>query len=149
MKRPRIGRKTRRALLWASPILLALLWYGPGAVGYVASLRAFMVPGGSMAPTLLPGDRIAVEMGQGAPKRGEVWLFTTPNGQTLVKRVVGLPGETIEVVGGRLLIDGEPIPEPYLTARADSHVWGPLPGDRFIGRAQHRIWPKSRIGPIR
>jgi signal peptidase I len=128
-----------------------------------------------MAPTLAPGDRVAVETQPGLiPKRGEVWLFDLRPNMTLAKRVVGMPGETIEVARGCVLINGEPLAEPYLTAPIsytmapvalgfdeyfmlgdnrdasnDSHVWGPLPYARFVGRAEYRCWPTRRVGGLR
>src|SRR4051812_8906376 len=64
----------------------------------------------------LPGDRICVDSRPGnTPKRGEIWVAATPIGWLAAKRVIGLPGETIEVAGGKVLIDGRPIAEPYLT----------------------------------
>ena len=125
-----------------------------------------------MMPTLRPGDRVQADDAGGAdPKRGEVWVVLGPpklfpGGGPLVKRVIGLPGETVEVRLGRVLIDGRPIAEPYLTAPGtysmparrlgpgeyfvlgdsrdasnDSHVWGPAPRDQFLGRARLGCWP--------
>lgn len=168
------GRRTRkRAWFLLVPILGFGLWYGSRAVGYAANLRAFVVPTASMAPAILPGDRITVDTRGGTPDRGEIWAFSGPN-STLIKRVVGLPGETIEVAGGRVLVDGKPLVESYPTvpptytmspvplgpdqyfmmgdsrdASADSHVWGPLHRGKFLGRAEARFWPKGRIGPVR
>jgi signal peptidase I len=167
-------RRNRRAWLVLLPVLAPLVWYGSKAVGYASNLRAFMIPGGakSMAPALLPGDRIVVDTGGGTPNRGEIWVFSDPK-VTMVKRVIGLPGETVEVAGGKVLINGEPLDEPYPTspigysmpqlrlgndeyfvlgdsrnASLDSHTLGPLPRSRMIGRANHRIWPKERMGPL-
>jgi signal peptidase I len=97
-----------------------------------------------------------------------------PQGRIGVKRVVGLPGESIEVAGGRVLVDGEPMDEPYIAGPIsytmpavrlqpgqylvlgdnrnnsnDSHNWGPLEEGRFIGRVKFRPWPPSRIGGLR
>ncbi len=82
------------------------------------------IPSASMHPTLLEGDvvlvnRLAFDVKvpltdivvarTGDPKRGDVvTFFSTENGERLIKRVIGLPGETIEMRGKRLLIDGEP-----------------------------------------
>jgi signal peptidase I len=167
-------RPKKRLLLLLIPTLAAGLWYGSHAVGYVANLRAFMVPSGSMAPAIQWGDRITVDTRGGTPNRGEIWAFHGPNSSTLIKRVIGLPGETIEVADGRVLIDGKALDEPYLASpmtytmppislgpeqyfmlgdsrntSADSHVWGPLHKSKFIGRAETRFWPKDRIGPVR
>lgn len=150
---------------------LACAWYGSGAVSYATSLRLYMVPSASMAPTLMPGDRIAVEtLPPSRPARGELWIFNSPRGPLFVKRVVGLPGETIEVAAGKVKIDGKPLDEPYLTSptsytlapvhlaadeyfmlgdsRAvsnDSHLIGPVPRSEFIGRVRYRVWPTQRM----
>jgi signal peptidase I len=167
-------RRWRRALWLLVPLLGVSLWYGSSSVAYVANIRLYTIPTASMAPTLAPGDRISVDQRGGTPERGEIWVFSMPNGSTLVKRVIGLPGETIEVTGGRVVVDGKALAEPYLAAPItyamppvrlgadeyfmlgdrrngsnDSHVWGPLPKDRLIGRVEYRYWPRNRIGGIK
>jgi signal peptidase I len=169
-------RRWRRLLLLLIPAVAGVLWYGTRAVGYVVNLRAYVVPGGSMAPTILFGDRVVVDLQAGSPKRGEIWAVSGPNNTTMIKRVIGLPGETIEIEGGQVLINGEPLSEPYLAGTApmtgamptlqleadqyflmgdarnfsaDSRVWGPVHRSKFVGRAEHRYWPSNRIGPVR
>lgn len=91
----------------------------------------------------------------------------------VVKRVIGLPGETIAVQNGKVEIDGKPMEEPYLGAAInytlparklgdteyfmlgdkrngslDSSVFGPVPADRLIGRAIYRVWPVERAGGL-
>jgi signal peptidase I len=173
---PARTRRWRRLLLLLIPALAGVLWYGSRAVGYVTHLRAYHVPGGSMAPAIQFGDRIMVNLQAGTPKRGEIWTISGPNSTAMVKRVIGLPGETIEVKGSQVLIDGKPLSEPYLAGSApmtgampplhleadqyflmgdarnvsaDSRVWGPVHPSKFIGRAEHRYWPSNRIGPLR
>ena len=112
-------RRARRLWLLLIPCLMAGagLWYASDALAYATSLRTFSVPTGSMSPTIVPGDRIAVETRVGTtPSRGEIWVMTIPSGATAVKRVIGLPGERVEVSGGRVLIDGKVLTEPYLSA---------------------------------
>jgi len=99
---------------WLAAALVAL-----GATGLVAVRRArlepMLVQGGSMRPTLVPGQRIAVApLGEGLA-RGAVVVVRRP-GEDLevVKRVVGLPGERVRLVGGRLEVDGLEVPEPWL-----------------------------------
>jgi signal peptidase I len=134
-----------------------------------------MIPSASMSPTLAPGDRILVDTRRSRlPERGEAWVFTMPGGGTILKRAVGLPGETIEVAGGRLLVNGQPLSEPYIAAPMaytlppvtlksdqyfmlgdnrnashDSHVWGPLNRQSLIGRVDYRCWPAGRFSPLR
>ena len=82
----------------------------------------YHVPSGSMEPTLVPGDRVLVDkaaygwrvpftdhvlMGEGAPARGEVVIFDSPeDGTRLIKRVVAVGGDTVRLVAGRLEVNG-------------------------------------------
>ena len=88
------------------------------------------VPSGSMQPTILVGDRVLVNKvaydlkvpfttwhlaAWGNPLRGDIVVFYSPHdGTRLVKRVIGLPGETISSRGDTVLINGAPIQEPWL-----------------------------------
>ena len=81
-------------------------------------IEPFRLPTGSMMPTVLIGDHILVDKRayrDGVPNRGDLVIFSPPNepGVTLLKRVVGLPGETIEIRAKRVLINGAAIEEPY------------------------------------
>ena len=122
------------ALLWAL-VLSAVLRAGV--------VQASWVPSGSMEPALLPGDHMVVNklcydlklpftdlvlLPLGDPQRGDVVVFRNPtgHGDDLVKRVIGLPGETLEVRDKRVLINGRPL-------RADWGRYTPYshPGDNF------------------
>lgn len=142
--------------------------------------QAFYIPSGSMLPTLEENDRVLVnklsyrlhDVG-----RADIVVFDAPADQQadvdhLVKRVIGLPGETIEGREGKILIDGEVLTEDYLPdgtesktfgpytvpagayfvlgdnrqASQDSTVFGPIPEDAIVGRVFVRIWPLDRIG---
>jgi len=122
--RGRAGDRTR----WLVAALVAL-----GATGLVAVRRArlepMLVQGGSMRPTLVPGQRIAVApLGKGLA-RGAVVVVRRP-GEDLevVKRVVGLPGERVRLVGGRLEVDGLEVPEPWLERGVGPARQGDLAG---------------------
>jgi len=168
-------RGSRRLWLLLVPLLAIGGWFAVSAVSYGTSLRLYSIPSASMAPTLAIGDRVAVETGRRSlPRRGEVWVFNSPGGGlTFVKRVVGLPGETVQVEDGRVTIDGVPLSEPYLSgpisytmpprrlspgrllhagrqphAQHDSHVWGPVPERELIGRVRYRYWPRARLGSL-
>src|SRR5262245_41033520 len=117
-----ICRRSRRRRVLIAVLGLAVV-VGAGLTGplaQLASARAYLIPTNSMMPTLRPGDRVQADDAGGAdPTRGEVWVLRGPaklfpGGGTLVKRVIGLPGETVEVRSGRVLIDGRLIAEPYL-----------------------------------
>jgi len=82
-------------------------------------LQTYYVPSPSMTPTLLPGDRILVDKLSGTIHRDDIVVFRNVPADVggppvLVKRVIGLPGETISSVGATVLIDGKPLPEPWL-----------------------------------
>jgi signal peptidase I len=177
---PVTERRSRSSTVWrlltASVFLVGLVAMGSQA----ASVRGYVVPSASMAPTLAMGDRLAVQPRRFAtgPRRGEIWLFrapakASPGQNVFVKRVIGLPGETVQIRNGQVVIDGNPLPEPYLKGTSgvsspavtlganeyyvlgdnrpnsnDSHVWGPLGGSRFIGRAALRYWPVERMGGL-
>ena len=135
-----------------------------------------------MEPTLQIGDRILVDkLGYHlhSVHRGDIVVFSRPPKETadlvsdLVKRVIGLPGETVSAKGGAVYIDGHRLNEPWLppvdrgTTQAfppmtvpkgdyfvmgdnravsyDSRSWGPLPSSYIVGRVVMRIWPITRI----
>lgn len=91
--------------------------FGPALVLAIA-LRAlvaepFVVPTGSMLPTLQIGDHVyASKLDTGLPGRGEIAVFRLPGDESrkLIKRVVGLPGDSVEMRDGRLVINGEEVP---------------------------------------
>jgi signal peptidase I len=143
-------------------------------------LEAFRIPSESMVPTLLVGDRVFVNKfiyRFTEPERGDVVVFESVNGreEDLIKRVVGVAGDEVEVRNGTLLVNGEAREEPYLNRNlpfndsygpsevpeghvfvmgdnransADSRVFGPLPIENIEGEAFVRFWPPSRIGVL-
>ena len=148
--------------------------------GFVRPVIAapFYVGSESMVPTLEVWDRVLINKlayDLAGPERGDIVLFESPEGgrDPLIKRVVGLPGEKIELRRGRLFVDGEPRNEPYLRGglqggrpygpmrvpeghvfvmgdnRAnslDSRYFGPVPEENLIGEALFRFWPPGRVG---
>ena len=171
----------RSLIIWA---LLALL------LRWVV-VEPRWIPSGSMLPTLQVQDRILVEKirprisrsRHGHLNRGDVVVFAPPEqlvaagydpSAALIKRIVGLPGDQLQVSEGRLSRNGSPAEEPWLeetidygmdpvivpegqlwvmgdnrNASLDSHLWGPLPESRVIGTAFWRYWPLKRFGPLR
>jgi signal peptidase I len=121
-------RFTYSGVQWVATIGLGLvLW----AFLRLFLIEAFRIPSSSMAPGLLPGDMVLVSKiaygpvvaghhfpGLSLPQRGDLVVFEsleTP-GMMVVKRLVALPGDTVAVKDGLLLIDGLPADEPYLSA---------------------------------
>jgi len=138
------------------------------------------IPSPSMLPTIQVGDRVWTDklvLRFDEIRRGDLVVFDPPpalqSRYPFIKRVIGLPGETIEVRDGKVWINGEPLAEPYVAEPMqyewgpveipeghyvvmgdnrnysnDSHEWGFLPRERITARAVFRFWPLSRFGPI-
>lgn len=154
-------------------VLAVVLYFGINAVS--ARVR---VDGFSMRPTLQDGEyilvnKLAYKLGQ--PQRGDIVVFIFPVNpeEDLIKRVIGLPGDTISVQGGVLSINGVAMNEPYINAppayegtwtvspdelfvlgdnrndSRDSHQWGLLPVGNVIGRAVLIYWPPKEWQVIR
>lgn len=130
----------------------------------------------SMSPTLAPGERILINVlspRYRLPERGEIVVFTDPRGVEglLVKRVVGLPGDTVEIRRGVVLVNEVPLPEAptvqphpedlgpvavppghlYVIGdnrpnSLDSRGFGPIPADSVRGFPVVRLWPLDRLG---
>jgi signal peptidase I len=166
-------------------------------------VQAFFIPSGSMEPTLMPGDRVIVVKVPyyfHDPQRGDVIVFedpdpskqpdrgvvggffhwlvqglgaAPPDNEDFIKRVIGLPGETVWAKGGNVYVDGVKIDEPYLTQKTDEFPktkvpdgtlfvmgdnrgnsldsrfgLGYVPLGQVIGKADLIIWPPSRAGRI-
>lgn len=194
------GRWRGRALL-EIPVLIATAVVLTLVVkAFVA--QAFSIPSESMAPQLVEHDRVVVSRTAYRlhdPRRGDIVVFPSPavaaveegllerlgndvleavalrrpGDRELIKRVIGLPGETIEAKGGRVHIGGVPLVEPYLPEGVITGDFGPvtIPGGRvfvmgdnrpsshdsryadigtidvetIVGRAIARVWPLSRL----
>ena len=163
-------------------------------------IQAFFIPSESMVPTLLVGDRVLVNKlvyDVGDPQRGDVIVFENPSlveedrnvlqvvwdwlvegfgfsadpTRDFIKRVVGVPGDSVEMKNGRVYVNGEQVAEPYISNRGaqdfpptqvePDHVFvmgdnrpnsqdsrsalGQIPIDKIVGKAFVLLWPPSRI----
>jgi signal peptidase I len=169
-------------------------------------VQAFFIPSSSMEPTLMPGDRVLVNKLAyrfGDLHRGDVVVFQNPNeaqlpdrnaaealvhwlgeglgfqqpeNEDLIKRVIGLPGDIVEIRDHTVRVDGKPVTEPYLTKQvlgtmgdygpvtvpkgelfvlgdnrgnsSDSRVIGFVPEGNVVGRAFVIIWPPGDAGGL-
>lgn len=144
-------------------------------------LQTFFIPSGSMHPTLLEGDRVIVNKLSyhlHDVHRGDVVVFRRPpklhiNDEDLIKRVIGLPGDTVTAHDRKVYVNGRALQESYIPPicagtddflkvtvpsdrvfvmgdnrcdSTDSRVFGPIQEDLLVGRAVARIWPPSRLG---
>jgi signal peptidase I len=109
-----IGAAARELVLTLIPALLLVLF-----INVFVAEAALVEEGPSMQPNLYRGDRVMTEKVSyrfGAPRRGDVVIVQRPAPEvSLIKRVVALPGEVVEVRQGHVLIDGEAIEEPWVT----------------------------------
>jgi signal peptidase I len=111
-----------RWYIYAAALLVAGLGITP-ALAYVvqypvAGVRAFRVPAGSMDPALKLGDCFMTKLtpyGAGCPTRGDIVIFPFPEDESklFVKRVVGLPGESFEIIDKRIFVNGTPLEDPW------------------------------------
>lgn len=100
-------------------------------------VQAFSIPSESMEPTLNRGDRLLVDKVSyrfGDVQRGDIVVFDSPRGrlvgtdEPLIKRVVGLEGETIELSDGMVAVNGNYLREHYLDPNTLTFSQGPIPG---------------------
>jgi len=116
------ARRLRRAAVEVGVVLLAAA--ATTLILRSFALETFYVPTGSMSPTIAPGDRILVNKLSSVRSdlhRGDIIVFkrvaadtAPPATPDLVKRIIGLPGDTVQADGSRILIDGKPLAEPWL-----------------------------------
>lgn len=172
-------RNTRKQVVeWAAllgtALVIALLIRG-------FLVQPFYIPTESMYPTLKKDDRVLVNKlsyRMHDVNRGDIIVFSAPEGEAtggikdLIKRVIALPGETVEGRDGHVYVDGRLLEEPYLpdgvvttdfgpqeipadaywmmgdnrTQSRDSRFFGPIKESTIVGRAFVRLWPPSRLG---
>ncbi len=142
-----------------------------------ATTGRFQVRGSSMEPTLHDGQYLVV--GKVAywlhpPERGDVIVFLPPHhpDEDYIKRVIGLPGERVEIRQGKVFVQGVPLDEPYIQEvgfysgtwelgpgeyfvlgdnrqnSSDSHNWGVLPRENIVGKAWLCYWPPEDWGLV-
>ena len=139
---------------WVIPVIIALL--------IVLFLNKFIfilvtVPTGSMQDTIMPGDRLYVNklFDIKDAKRGDILVFQSDElNKKLVKRLIGLPGETVEInENGEVFINDEKIEEPYVIKSEGKAKSFEIPeksyfflGDNRIGSVDARVWINPYIG---
>ncbi len=126
-----------RGLVYVLFVLVGVT-YPVGIVHYVRAnyFEAFLVPSASESPNVLPGDRILVNkvrMRNRVPERGDVVAFRHPTvpGQNWIKRVIALPGDTVEVRGNQVNLNGKPLERDRVSPASLESVKGQVRGDVF------------------
>ncbi len=174
-------KKSNEFLDWLKVIVIAV------AVALILNnfvIINSVVPSGSMIPTINEGDRmignrLAYAFGN-EPERGDIIIFRFPDdtSQIYVKRVIGIPGDVVEIKGGVTYVNGEVIDEPYLNETPDDNDFGPytvpedsyfvmgdnrnnsydsrywettnfVPEENILAKAVFRYWPLNNISTLK
>lgn len=146
---------------------------------------AYFIPSGSMKPTIEIDDRLIVNKlsyNFANPQRGDIVVFNPPevvlqeekvDSDPFIKRVIGLPGDKVQVKDGQVYVNNCLLRENYIATKPDyaygpvtipvnsylvlgdnrnnsydGHYWGFLPRNRIIGKAIYRFWPPERMGEL-
>jgi len=140
---------TQQLLSWVEIVVIAVVLAWLLTTFVIVNAR---VPTGSMENTIMPGDRLIgsrLAYLNDDPERGDIVIFRYPLGEALgekknfIKRIIGLPGETVEIRDGLIYIDGssEPLDEPYLkeewTVLNDGFVFQ-VPEDSYLVLGDNR-----------
>jgi signal peptidase I len=138
----------------------------------------YRVVGHSMDPTLADGQYLVVckfLYRLQEPQRGDVIVFRDARGgeRKLIKRIIGMPGESVEIKDGKVFVDGRSLDEPYIQEQpryarplsvvpegeyyvlgdnrnnsSDSHNWGSLPRGAIVGKSCVSYWPPEMWGLV-
>lgn len=146
-------------------LMILIFWLINSLIG------RYRIDGSSMNPTLADGEYLIINNFSyylDEPQRGDVIVFRHPNNElNLIKRVVGIPGDHVEIVNQHVIVDGVTLTEPYIQAEptytgswtvpegtyfvlgdnrnnsSDSHLWSFLPKENILGKAELVYWPPS------
>ena len=180
--RRQLALPARRVAGWAgTAALMVAMWFLIRAFLF----QSFYIPSPSMAPALEPGDRVLVSKLSyhlHDVHRGDIVVFKRPphlqgvgpEVKDLVKRVIGLPGDTVEARDGQVIVNGKALTEHYVPKGAvttpvapthipanhywvmgdnrsvseDSRYFGSISGSLIVGRVFFQVWPVSNVGLV-
>ena len=174
------GKKKMNPFLeWV--VIIAIALAAALFINYVLIINS-VVPSGSMESTIMTGSRmmgLRVTYWFSDPKQGDIIVFKYPDdpSQNFVKRVIGVPGDTVEIIGGVTYVNGEILEEPYLNETPKVRDYGPyevpegcyfvmgdnrnnshdsrfwtntyVPRSSVLGKALFCYWPINRIGVLK
>ncbi len=169
----------RFVLVWFRDLLLSVIL---AVVVILFLYQPVQVEGTSMMPSLEDRERIFISkftyrLGLGSASRGDLVVFHFPHDQSksYIKRVIGLPGDRVEIVDGVVWVNGARLEEPYIpeeyrdrvsvspltvppdhyfvlgdhrSSSSDSRSWGPLHRRFIYGEAVFVYWPLEKLGPV-
>ena len=176
-RRPGVGRRLFRLLREVLETVLPAILIALLINVFVG--QATRVEGQSMEPNLHTDQRLVVEKMTyrfHGPHRHDIVVLKLPNqgDELLIKRVIGLPGETVEIRDGQVIINGGPLDEPFVDDGTqpgrngqvtvpplhvyvlgdnrnhsnDSRSFGPVPIENIVGRAWLSYWPPENVGVV-
>lgn len=167
-----------RLLHWRALANLALQLAILALLAAAFFLRMPQVFGPSMAPHIASGEHVLIDTFAyrfSQPRRGDIVAFRNDEDvrPLFIKRVIGLPGDRVAVVRGRVFVNGAALAEPYVrypddrsfppavvprsavfvlgdnrADSEDSRFFGPVSDDRLVGRALAVIWPPADVGTL-
>lgn len=167
-------KKIRQAHI-AREVIEVILLVVVISVAIKLSIDTRFVSGDSMMPGLPPGQLVMVNKLAyvfGSPQRGDIIVFNYPLNpqEQFIKRIIGLPGDTIHIDPTQVTVDGQVLSEPYISKPSNDHVgtitlgpnqywvmgdhrdvscdsrsWGELPRDDIIGKVTIVYWPINAI----
>ena len=166
-------RTVVREILWI--LILCVIIFGV----LHATIQTYKIEQACMLPNIEPGQWLVINKVVyrfHPPERGDIIILRpppNPDGIPYIKRVIGLPGETLEIKDGATYINGLLLEEPYINGpmyqpfgpktitpnhyfvmgdnrngAIDSRVWGLLPRENVIGKAWLCYWPVSKWGAV-
>ncbi len=130
------------------------------------------IPSASMVPNLYPGQRIIVNKAAywfGEPRRGDIVVYRSNRYErAIIHRIVGLPGDLVQIKRGKLYLNGRRVEEPYIKGNSlftqlqkvppncyfiigdnrDAAIWEIVPREALVGKAWICYWPPSRWGRV-
>jgi signal peptidase I len=179
MRKERAGRLLKHVGSWLRDIILSSVI---ALVVIFFLYQPVKVEGTSMMPSLVDQERILINkfvyrMGFESISRGDTVVFWFPRdpSKSYIKRVVGLPGDLVEIRAGSVYVNGSPLAEPYVppeyrdrnsmpsaripadhyfvlgdhrSSSNDSRLWGPVPSHAIYGKAVFVYWPFDRMGSV-
>lgn len=165
---------------WARDVLLSVVM---ALIVILFLYQPVKVEGTSMMPSLIDQERIFINkfvyrLGLGEVERGDTVVFWYPGdpSKSYIKRVIGLPGDHVQIVEGMVFVNGQPLEENYVpdeyrdpgtypgvtvppgryyvlgdhrSSSNDSRSWGPVPREAIYGKAVFVYWPLDKLGVVR
>lgn len=178
--------RSRRTVMLFLAVFFGFQFVLSGILAFV--IRTFVaearyIPSGTMTPTLQIDDRLIIDKlvyQFSSPKRGDIVVFSPTETlrqqnfrDAFIKRIIGLPGDEVQVKDGSVYINGQPLRENYISEAPkyefgpvvvppdsyfvlgdnrnnsyDSHYWGFVPRQNIIGKATQRFYPFERAGSL-